>query len=118
MKDKPTEWVSISDLMAGVVAVVMLLLVVAVMQNKYAEIKRKREIEQSSEVKRKQVTNMLSELKNSFEIGGNAGLVTFDITAGKITLRDNVFARGSACITPEAKMAFATVQSKITRFLL
>jgi chemotaxis protein MotB len=118
MKDKPTEWVSISDLMAGVVAVVMLLLVVAVMQNKYAEIKRKREIEQSSEVKRKQVTNMLSELKNSFETGGNSSLVTFDITAGKITLRDNVFARGSACITPEAKTAFATVQSKITRFLL
>lgn len=32
MKDKPSEWIAISDLMAGVTAVVMLLLVVAVLQ--------------------------------------------------------------------------------------
>ena len=29
MKDKPNEWVSISDLMSGVMAVVMLLLVMS-----------------------------------------------------------------------------------------
>ena len=32
MKDKPNEWVSISDLMAGVMAVVMLLLVMSILQ--------------------------------------------------------------------------------------
>jgi len=40
MKDKPNEWVSISDLMAGVMAVVMLMLVLSVLQNKVAEVKR------------------------------------------------------------------------------
>ncbi len=37
MKEKPSEWISISDLMAGVMAVVMLMLVVSVLQNKAAE---------------------------------------------------------------------------------
>jgi len=37
------EWVSISDLMAGVMAVVMLLLVVSVLQNQFAELKRQEE---------------------------------------------------------------------------
>ena len=39
MKDKPSEWVAVSDLMAGVVAVVMLLLIISVVQQTYAELK-------------------------------------------------------------------------------
>lgn len=37
MREKPSEWIAISDLMAGVVAVVMLMLVVAVMQMQAAQ---------------------------------------------------------------------------------
>ena len=43
MQKKPSEWVSISDLMSGVMAVVMLMLVISVLQNTYAEIKHKQE---------------------------------------------------------------------------
>lgn len=37
MKDKPNEWVAISDLMAGVLAVVMLMLAVVVLQRQFAD---------------------------------------------------------------------------------
>ena len=47
MRDKPSEWVSISDLMSGVMAVVMLLLVISVLQKTYAEIKHKQEMQGS-----------------------------------------------------------------------
>lgn len=53
MKDKPSEWVSISDLMAGVMAVVMLLLVMSVLQKTYAELKHKQELEQGELPSRK-----------------------------------------------------------------
>jgi chemotaxis protein MotB len=39
------------------------------------------------------------------------------MAAGKITLRDNVFSKGSACITPEAKAAFSSVEKNISSFL-
>ncbi len=55
MKDKPTEWVSISDLMAGVMAVVMLLLVISVLQKTFAEIKHKKEMEQGVAAQRQQL---------------------------------------------------------------
>ena len=45
MKDKPNEWVSISDLMSGVMAVVMLLLVMSVLQKTWSDIKHKQEME-------------------------------------------------------------------------
>ena len=44
MQKKPSEWVSIADLMSGVMAVVMLLLVISVLQQTYAEIKHKQEV--------------------------------------------------------------------------
>ena len=43
MKDKPNEWISIADLMAGVMAVLMLLLVLAVLQKTFADIQRSEE---------------------------------------------------------------------------
>ena len=45
MKKKSNEWVSIADLMSGVMAVVMLLLVISVLQNTYAEMKHKQQLE-------------------------------------------------------------------------
>ncbi len=41
MKDKPNEWVAVSDLMSGVMAVVMLMLVVAVLQKNYMVLQHK-----------------------------------------------------------------------------
>lgn len=117
MKEKPNEWVSIADLMAGTMAVVMLLLVVAVLQNQYAAMKRKEEIAQSAVTKRQRVGMILADIKRSFDEHGASSLVSFDMEDNKMTLKDNVFARGSACVTAQAQTAFASVEPEIVRYL-
>lgn len=117
MRDKPTEWVSISDLMAGVMAVVMLLLVISVLQRTFAEIKHKQEMEQGVAAQRKQLSATLNDLKISLQSNGSDELVLIDISSGKITLRDNVFDRGSACITQKAQNAIRGIESRIAKFL-
>jgi chemotaxis protein MotB len=117
MKEKPNEWVAIADLMAGVMAVVMLLLVLSVVQRQYAEIRHKAELEQGTAAYRKHIAEMLQDMKQTFSRQGADGLVSIDLDAGKITLRDSVFSRGSACITPEAKAAFAQVEARVSDYL-
>jgi chemotaxis protein MotB len=117
MKDKPNEWVSIADLMAGVMAVVMLLLVMSVLQKTYSDLKHKQEMEKSSTSQREKVGAILSELKASLESSESAGLVVLDVNAQKITLRDGIFGRGSACVTDQAKQAFASIEARIADFL-
>ena len=117
MQKKPSEWVSISDLMSGVMAVVMLMLVISVLQNTYAEIKHKQELEGGQKSQQQKVQKMMTDMKNSVSKQGADGLVDFNLDPGKITLKDNVFARGSACITPQAAQAFNSIQDKIGQFL-
>lgn len=117
MKDKPNEWVSISDLMAGVMAVVMLLLVVSVLQKSFSDLKHKQEIEKGAASQREKVNHMLAELKHSLSGTANEGLVAIDVNAQKFTLRDGVFSRGSACITEQAKQAFISIEVRIVDFL-
>ena len=117
MQKTPSEWVSISDLMSGVMAVVMLMLVISVLQNTYAEIKHKQELEGGQKSQQQKVQKMMTDMKNSVSKQGADGLVDFNLDQGKITLKDNVFARGSACITPQAAQAFNSIQDKIGQFL-
>jgi len=84
MRDKPSEWVSISDLMAGVMAVVMLLLVMSVLQKTYAELKHKQELEQGGAAQQKRISEMLTDLKSSVDASGASNLISFDIADGKI----------------------------------
>jgi chemotaxis protein MotB len=117
MKDKPNEWVSIADLMAGVMAVVMLLLVMSVLQKTYSDLKHKQEMEKSSTSQREKVGVILSQLKASLETSENDGLVVLDVNAQKMILRDGIFGRGSACVTDQAKQAFASIEARIADFL-
>ena len=117
MKDKPNEWVSISDLMSGVMAVVMLLLVMSVLQKTYAELKHKQEIEQGGAAQKRKLDTMLGELQQSISAQGAAELVAFDIGGAKITLKDNIFQKGSACITTEAAVALKSIQGRVSLFL-
>ncbi|WP_179994492.1 OmpA family protein [Acinetobacter sp. YH1901136] len=117
MKDKPSEWVSISDLMAGVMAVVMLLLVMSVLQKTYAELKHKQELEQGGAAQQKRISEMLTDLKNSVDETGASNLISFDIADGKITLKENIFNVGSACITPSAAKTFKSLDQRIVSFL-
>lgn len=117
MQKKPSEWISIADLMSGVMAVVMLLLVISVLQNTYAEIKHKQVMENSQQSDRQKIATLLEDIQTSVAAQGAGNLIDFNMEQSKITLKDNVFARGSACITPEAKTAFNNIEDKITSFL-
>ena len=112
MKDKPNEWVSISDLMAGVMAVVMLLLVMSILQKTYADLKHQQELAQ-----KRKIDNMLNELKTSVQQQGATDLIIFNTDEARITLKDNIFEQGSACITPLAASALQSIQGKIAIFL-
>lgn len=117
MKDKPSEWVAVSDLMAGVVAVVMLLLIISVVQQTYAELKHKQEREKGVIAQQQVATKVLQEMKKSFNESGIGNLAEFDIKNHKIILNDSVFARGSACVTPKAKEALLKVQQRVAEYL-
>ncbi|EKN3392665.1 OmpA family protein [Yersinia enterocolitica] len=117
MKDKPNEWVSISDLMSGVMAVVMLLLVMSVLQKTWSDIKHKQEMEQGVTAQRAKVSELLGNIKSSLNGTANEGLVALDVSSQKITLRDGVFNRGSACIATQASQAFATIETQVVSFL-
>lgn len=117
MKDKPNEWVSISDLMSGVMAVVMLLLVMSVLQKTWSDIKHKQEMEQGANTQRARVGEMLGSIKTTLDGTANEGLVALDVNSQKITLRDGVFNRGSACVASQASQALATIETQVVRFL-
>ncbi|MBC3833645.1 OmpA family protein [Undibacterium amnicola] len=117
MKDKPNEWVSISDLMAGLLAVVMLLLVLSVLQKKQSELQHQKEMNEIASLKKNRISDTLNELKNLVEKNGADQLVSVDVPSGKVTLRDNVFERGSACISPETRKSVAFFQDKVAEFL-
>ncbi len=117
-REKPTEWVSISDLMAGVMAVVMLLLVVSVLQSVYAEVRYQEEIKQRVNKKKQTVTHLLQEIKKTFTEMGAGELVDFDFQSSKMIIKDNVFNLGSACLTPEANSVFYKIHPLMMTYLM
>lgn len=118
MREKPTEWVSISDLMAGVMAVVMLLLVVSVLQSVYAEMRYQEEIKQRVNRKKQTVTSLLKQIKQTFTDMGAVELVDFDFQSNKMIIKDNVFNLGSACLTQEANVVFYKIHPLMMDYLL
>lgn len=117
MKDKPSEWIAISDLMAGVMAVVMLLLVVSVLQKSYSEAKHQQELAERVDPRHAGVRAMLGELRGTL-VGASAnGMVAVDVNGRKITLRDGVFNRGSACVAETSGSAFSLLQQRLALFL-
>lgn len=117
MKDKPSEWIAISDLMAGVMAVVMLMLVVAVVQKSTSELHYQEELASVKASHGDPVSTMMQTLGAAIGTSEAAGLMTLDKSSARLTLRDGVFKRGSACLTPEARAAIATVQGELAHFV-
>lgn len=116
MKDKPSEWIAISDLMAGVVAVVMLLLVVSVLQKAAAEMKIT-EMENAKDPRQQNLNRMMGELVDSLSQTSNGDMVTVDAGRRMITLRDGVFNRGSACVADAAQHGLDDVRAQLVAFL-
>lgn len=117
MKEKPSEWIAISDLMAGVMAVMMLLLVLAIMQKGASELKYKQELESS----KSQANDPLKEISKNIQAilldSKASNLIEMDLPHSRLTLRDSVFEKGSACLTEEARVAVESVQAQLENFL-
>ena len=118
MKDKPSEWIAISDLMAGVMAVVMLLLVVAVLQKSTSELRYQEELAKAKVSKDDPVAKITHTLNEMLSKRGATELMALDQRTNRLTLRDGVFERGSACLTQEARAAVEVVQGELAHFLL
>ena len=117
MKDKPSEWIAISDLMAGVMAVVMLLLVVSVLQKSMSERRYQEELAKAKGSMNDPIVKVTQALSKMLSKPGATELMALDQHTNRLTLRDGVFTRGSACLTPEARAAIEAVQSQLAQFL-
>ena len=117
MKDKPSEWIAISDLMAGVMAVVMLMLVVSVLQKNAAEIAYKEELAKMTGSKNDPVTKIIKTLNTMIQTKSATEFISIDSRTNRMTLRDGVFERGSACLKPDARAAVESVQKYLEDFL-
>ena len=117
MKDKPSEWIAISDLMSGVMAVVMLLLVVAVLQKSVSELRYKEELAKAKGTLNDPVIKVTKVISEMISKGEASELMALDMGSHRLTLRDSVFERGSACLKQEAKDAVVSVQKQLSDFL-
>ncbi len=118
MKDKPSEWIAISDLMAGVMAVVMLLLVLAVLQKSASEVLHQEELAKAQGAKHNPVTEVMRTVGDMLKARDASDFIALDERTNRLTLRDGVFERGSACLTPEARAAVESLQAYLSGFLL
>ena len=118
MKDKPSEWIAISDLMAGVMAVVMLLLVLAVLQKSTSELRYQEELAKAKVTKDDPITKVMHTMSQMISKSGASNLMTLNQSTQRLTLHDAVFERSSACLTPETRVAVEIIQGQIDHFLL
>lgn len=117
MKDKPSEWIAISDLMAGVMAVVMLLLVVSVIEKQANELYHKEELARLRDTKNDPISKVTMALQAILQNSETSNLIVLDSQHQRMTLKDGVFERGSACLTPQVLAAVADVQGILVGFL-
>lgn len=117
MKDKPSEWIAISDLMAGVMAVVMLMLVVSILQKNASEVAYKEMLAKSKESKNDPISKMMQNLNSIINTNASTEFISLDTKTNRLTLRDGVFERGSACLKSESRTAVESVQKYLENFL-
>ena len=117
MKDKPNEWIAISDLMAGVMAVVMLMLVVSVLQKNASEMALKEELANAKGGLNNPISQIMQTLGNLLKTRSSNDLIALDMQTNRLTLRDGAFERGSACLQSEARIAVESVQKHLAGFL-
>ena len=123
MSEKPNPFVSISDLMAGTMAVVMLLLVVTVVKmsvmRQVAEAEKQKQIELAEQQKRKGVKNALYMIGQKLRDANIVESVSVQEDSSVITLNDQAFERGSACLSSKVdsvlKQQIAPILSETIR---
>lgn len=117
MKDKASEWVSVSDLMAGVMAVVMLMLVVSVLQNKAAEAASQVQRQLRESARNQDLRDLLADMQRDLLHSGESRLLDIDVQGRRLVLPDDAFARGSACITPATRNLLGRLALRVAEFM-
>ncbi|MCC4264123.1 OmpA family protein [Oceanimonas baumannii] len=115
--EKQSEWIAISDLMAGVMAVVMLLLVVAVLQKNINEMSYKEQLDEAESKIQDPIREMTNTLSSVIRESSSEELITLDTITNRLTLKDSVFERGSACLKPDARNAIESIREQVVNFI-
>lgn len=117
MKDKPNEWIAVADLMSGVVAIVMLLFIVSVLQQEAYKVKAEAELKKYQELSQKSVKAIFALIEKSFKEHNNSDLIKIDIEKNKLIITEDVFGKGSACLSESARDTFLKISPDINIFL-
>lgn len=117
MKQVNNEWISISDLMAGIVSVIVMLLVVSILQQAI-NASQQRLAERTDLIIQQELTSAIfKEIKEDFDKQNISSMVSFDFQNHKITFKEGIFQLGSARITPLVQRALTNTKPKVTEFL-
>ncbi len=123
------EFVSISDLMAGFVGVIVMLLVVSMAQNAAQVEARRREVQAEAERRqaevalreveaRRPIDDAFDSIRRALDASGaSASLIDVNVGQRTIRLRDATFKRGSACVAPGARVALGTINQMLSPLL-
>lgn len=97
----------------------MLLLVVSVLQKSISALSYQEEIRRANEkaAQDNPVERITSALEKMLQVSDTQGFLTLNRASHRLTLKDGVFERGSACLTDDALHAVAAVREQLTQFL-
>ncbi len=117
MKDTGSEWITISDLMASVVSVVVMLLVVSVLQQAISEANRQLMQSQSVHAQRQIIQEVFQDMQEYFKQENIEGMISFDFDKDKVTFGEGIFEKGSAIVTHDVQDALYKSKPKVLEFL-
>lgn len=95
----------------------MLLLVLAIMQKGASELKYKQELENSKSQTHNPLKDISKNIQTILNNSTASNLIEMDLPRSRLTLRDSVFEKGSACLTEEARVAVESIQIQLGKFL-
>jgi len=124
-----TNWIAISDLMSGVVAVMVILFAISALENalrekevraakaraKAEELARKKKAEAE---RQRTILSLFSDIKKEVHDRGMEHLVSVDTVNHRIRLKEATFARGSACVAETARKILETWSPRMREILL
>lgn len=117
MKDSGSQWLSVSDLMAAVVSVVVMLLVVSIMQQAVILMNQRLSQDQSLVVQRRIVTEMFEEMQHFLKQENVETMASFDYDSYRIVFKEGIFEKGSAIVTEDVREALNKSKPKVLEFL-
>lgn len=117
MSSKTHEWIVISDLMSGMVGVVILFLVFSVIIKDTEEGQLKKTEMMLREKSKTQTNAVMESLSKVVQSNGLSKSVRVYRDTSTMTFKDGVFANGSACLTPNVITTLNEMRPYIISFL-